>query len=72
MACPFGRNALVRVAGSVVAAAGMVAFGISTVQHPRSLRRALLWFAIAHTVVYLVAHSQRISVWGVKPGPDHD
>jgi signal transduction histidine kinase len=62
---PFGRNALVRVAGSVVAAAGMIAFGISTVQHPRSLRRALLWFALAHTVVYLVANLQRHAI--LKP-----
>jgi len=59
---PFGRHALVRLAGSVVVAAGLVAYGISTVQHPRSLRRALLWFAIANTVVYLVANIQRHTV----------
>jgi signal transduction histidine kinase len=65
---PYGRNALVRVAGSVVVAAGLVAFGISTVQHPRSLRRALLWFAMANTVVYLVANIQRHTIMTTDRG----
>ena len=59
-----GKPALIRVMGSIVIAAGSCAFGFAAIDHPLVRRRALFWFAVAHTVVWLIAFPQRIEILG--------
>jgi len=60
---PFGKAALIRVLGSITMAAGCCAAGFAATDSPLARRRALLWFAVAHTVVWLVVLSQQIAIW---------
>src|ERR1035437_5776095 len=61
---PWGKAALVRVLGSFVIAAGCCAAGFAAVDDPSARRRGLFWFAVGHTVIWLVALTQRIAIWG--------
>jgi|RhiMetdeSRZDD1v2_1073273.scaffolds.fasta_scaffold25883_1 signal transduction histidine kinase len=64
---PFGRAALVRVFGAIVVAASFCAAGLAAVDDPHARHKGLVWFAAAHLVVFVVALSQRLVIWG--PGP---
>ena len=61
---PWGKAALVRVAGSVLIAAACAAAGFATVEDPLGRRRGLLWFACAHAVVLFAVLLQRLAIWG--------
>jgi hypothetical protein len=52
---PWGKAALIRVAGATIVAAGLCAAGFAKVDDPPSRRRGLLWFAAAHAVVWIIA-----------------
>lgn len=60
---PFGKAALIRVAGSVGLAAACCAAGFAAVDSPPDRRRALLWFTVGHTVVWLVVLLQQLAIW---------
>src|SRR5580765_8300311 len=61
---PFGRAALVRVFGAIVAAAGLTAGGLAGIDDPDERRRALAWFTVAHLTVWLFVFLQGYAVWG--------
>src|SRR5215471_14848278 len=58
---PFGRSALIRTISAAVTAVGVVAVGLSRIEHPVSRRRALLWFAVAHLVFGVLFYLQWIA-----------
>ena len=45
---PWGRAGLYRLVGTAVAALGLIAVGLSRIEHPVSRARALHWLAVAH------------------------
>jgi signal transduction histidine kinase len=53
--------ALIRVLGSMVIAAGCCAAGFAVADNPRDRRRGLFWFAVGHTVVWLVVLFQQVA-----------
>src|SRR5689334_13153868 len=60
---PFGLESLVRMVGSAALAAGLSGFAISQTSDAVERRRALLWFAIAHAFVLLMAFLQSALIW---------
>ena len=61
---PFGRAALVRIAGAVVVAAAYCAAGFHSVEDDRTRHRCLVWFAGAHVIVLLALLTQRLAILG--------
>lgn len=61
---PHGIQSLVRIAGTLAVAAGITAVALSQFAAATERRRGLGWFAVAHTVVLLMAWSQAHTVWG--------
>ena len=65
---PWGKAALVRVAGAVVMAAGFCSLGFAAIEHPSVRRRALLWFTIAHGWIWFVMFIQQAAIWNSTLG----
>jgi len=61
---PYAKNALVRVLGAVIVAAGCFAMALVRVEDPEAGRRGLGWLALGHGVVAAVVLSQHFTVWG--------
>jgi signal transduction histidine kinase len=61
---PFGRAALVRVAGALVAGAACCAAGFASVDDAHARHRCLAWFIGAHAIVFLAFLLQRVAIWG--------
>jgi signal transduction histidine kinase len=64
---PFGRAALLRVAGAAGVAAACAAAGAATVDDARARSRYLGWFATGPLVLVAVVLIQRIAIWGAGP-----
>jgi signal transduction histidine kinase len=62
-AIAFGRASLIWIGGTVVVAAGLSAFGLSSVAEPRAGRRAVRLFALGHLVVGLMVLMQWSLFW---------
>lgn len=60
---PWGKAAVVRMIGAIWMAAACAALGAAGVEDPPSRRRGLLWFAIGHSIIFVVAAVQNNSVW---------
>ncbi len=61
---PFGKAALIRVAGAILMAAGCCGAAPATVGDPMSRRKALAWFGAGHAVLGLAMLTQSIAIWG--------
>jgi signal transduction histidine kinase len=61
---PWGRAALIRVAGAGLLAAACFAAAMAGVPEPVAGRRGLLWFAGGHAVLFTVVALQGKAVWG--------
>ncbi len=60
---PWGEAALIRVAGSLLMALACCATPFA-LHGPPTRRRGLLWFAIAHFIVFYVLQLQDSAIWG--------
>jgi signal transduction histidine kinase len=60
---PWGKAALIRVAGSILIALACCATPFA-LNGPVTRRRGLLWLAIAHFVVFYVLQLQDSAIWG--------
>src|SRR5215472_2039729 len=60
---PWGKAALIRVAGAVLMALACCATPFALHGQP-TRRRGLLWFAIAHFIIFYVLQLQDSSIWG--------
>jgi signal transduction histidine kinase len=63
---PFGRAAIVRIAGAIMCAASLVATGLSTLG-PRTRTRMVYWFLAAHALVWLMLAMQNLAILGGIP-----
>jgi signal transduction histidine kinase len=64
-----GTAALTRVLGAVLLASGCWAITLSQLADPALRRVGLMWFAVAHYAVLIVADTQRIAMWGPDLAP---
>jgi signal transduction histidine kinase len=60
---PWGKAALIRVAGSILMAAACCATPFA-LNGPPTRRRGLRWFAMAHFIVFYVLRLQDSAIWG--------
>lgn len=65
---PWGKAALIRMAGATMIAAGCCAVGFAACGGGPGQRRGLLWFGIGHGVIWLVAAVQQTAIWGSTQG----
>jgi signal transduction histidine kinase len=64
MAVDPATSALIRLFASILAGAGCCALGLAAIDDPPSRKPALIWFAIAHFVVFAALLWQSETVWG--------
>jgi signal transduction histidine kinase len=60
----WAKAALMRVFGTILMGAGLLAIGFAKVEDPSSRRRGLAYFAAAHGVVCLMLLMQSAAIWG--------
>ncbi len=65
---PFYRASLIRVAGAVLVAMACLALAMDRVEDPEARRRGMLWFGIAHSVLFVTVLSQQEAIWNSKLG----
>ena len=60
---PFGKAALVRLAGAAIMAAGCFAAAMAQVADEDERRHGMLWFGIAHSILWMTAFIQQQAIW---------
>src|SRR5690242_9685673 len=60
---PFGKAALIRMAGAAMFAAGCFAAAMAQVPDEESRRRAMRWYAAGHGALLIAALTQQRAIW---------
>jgi len=61
---PWGKAALIRIAGAFSVASACFAAALASADDDATRRRGLLWFAVGHVVLFTVAEIQRKAILG--------
>jgi signal transduction histidine kinase len=65
---PFGRAALIRLAGAAIMTAGCFAAAMTEVADSDALQRGMLWFAGGHAILWLMVLLQQNAIWNSPLG----
>jgi signal transduction histidine kinase len=60
---PFGKAALIRMAGAAIMAVGCFAAAMGEVADENARQRGMLWFAAGHGIVWVMALIQQQAIW---------